>query len=84
MKCECRGRIGGVRRDEAQSLMGEGGLMGQRRGGVVRGMGREKFRSSTQDVPFELVCEIASAGAVAEASDVESGSAAARHVGADG
>lgn len=64
--------------------MGEGGLMGQRRGGVVRGMGREKFRSSTQDVPFELVCEIASAGAVAEASDVESGSAAARHVGADG
>ena len=43
-----------------------------------------KFRSSTQDVPFELVGEIASACAVTEASDIEGGSAAARHGGADG
>ena len=32
------------------------------------------------NIPFELVGEVASAGAVAEASDVERG-AAARHVG---
>ncbi len=34
------------------------------------------------DVPFELVGEVARAGAMAEAGDVEGGAAAARHVGA--
>ena len=34
------------------------------------------------DVPFELVGEVASAGAVAEAGDVERSAASARHVGA--
>ena len=31
------------------------------------------------DIPFELVGKVASAGAVAEAGDVERGSSAARH-----
>lgn len=34
------------------------------------------------DVPFELVCEVAGAGAVAEAGDVEGSAASARHGGA--
>lgn len=34
------------------------------------------------DVPFELVGEVAGAGAVAEAGDVESSAASARHDGA--
>lgn len=33
------------------------------------------------DVPFEFVGEVARAGTLAEASDIESGAAAARHVG---
>jgi hypothetical protein len=33
-----------------------------------------------EDIPFELVGEVASACAVAEAGDVERGAAAARHV----
>jgi hypothetical protein len=33
------------------------------------------------NIPFELVGEVAGAGAVAEASDIERGAAAARHVG---
>jgi hypothetical protein len=36
------------------------------------------------DVPFELVGEVAGAGAVAEAGDVERGAASARHVGGAG
>lgn len=32
------------------------------------------------DVPFELVGEVAGAGAVAEAGDVERGAASARHI----
>ena len=39
-------------------------------------------RMALWDVPFELVGEVASAGAVAEAGDVESSTASARHVGA--
>ena len=39
-------------------------------------------RMALKDVPFELVGEVASAGAVAEAGDVESGTASARHDGA--
>lgn len=33
------------------------------------------------NIPFELVGEVAGAGAVAEAGDIERGAAAARHVG---
>ena len=33
------------------------------------------------DVPFEFICEIARARALAEAGHVEGGAAAARHVG---
>lgn len=35
--------------------------------------------SRWDDVPFELVCEVACAGAAAEAGHVEGGAAAARH-----
>lgn len=35
---------------------------------------------ASEDVPFELVGQVARAGAVAEACDVERGAAAARHV----
>ena len=36
------------------------------------------------DVPFEFICEIARARALAEAGHVEGGSAAARHVDGGG
>jgi len=65
-----------------------------RRGGEEGGVGTDKRRAEggradrgpskaadSWDVPFELVCEVASAGAVAEARNVERGAAAARHGG---
>ena len=42
---------------------------------------RERLRG---DVPFEFVCEIARARALAEAGHVEGGAAAARHVDGGG
>lgn len=39
----------------------------------------DSVSSSLEDVPFEFVGKIASAGAVAEASYVEGGAAATRH-----
>jgi hypothetical protein len=48
---------------------------------VVQWTGGWRFRS---DVPFEFICEVARARALAEAGHVESGAAAARHVGGAG
>ena len=42
--------------------------------------GRSISPARIADIPFEFVGEVAGASAVAEASDIEGGSAASRHV----